>query len=791
MFRWLRDRRGFTLVELIVTMVVLGVTASVGVPALTSYIDDSKINKAVSETQRCVASASALGARKRAAGGDVLQVWAGALGTTRPAVTGPVLLVEGNGEYRLADTPAAGASPADAPAFADVAAKAEMPANSVKGLTMSPNGEVLYLAYQSADGISVVYTGTGSKAMTNVTVNAPTVPVPTIVPTRTPPTTTPEGENVVPTATPDESPSPTPEPTPEYDPHMQVGYPSISSWRRFETAAFLVYGAEEHPAWNSGEYIGDGIRLVAPEKASQLFENNDLGVRFVPNPENPGWNKPLEYGTDYTIGDVALTEVGTYTVTVTALRDVQINGEYSPTLKKGTSSYFKIKLFDYQELPNIPMANGGYVKLHYALPFEFYKIRSTNKQNTNYMIRNGCVVLENDTVYVVNQWGVVIEPYNSMQETIAGAQNIDQAAMLNLNQEVYTKAVHSNVNNKDEWGVTIPKWSMMFQNNSFQVSAYEIAAGTRFDNVQNVTLPVWSYTVYPELHINKVSEQFGQRPLKNAHLALIEQVNGQETVLHNYVTAGSEITVTGLSCDKKYILRETEAPECYKKAEDMPVSLKDGSLTVTMVDPLLLDKNTRGESGKLPIGDIVLFTKASSWKYKLQKNGSADPNEKKLELNSGELYFWNNDYYLMYQDAGKFYNGDPGQWADGYRRGFFVGGNDKYWTTVDLPQDTPDPITYLDQWYPSAYKNDTHIKSDQCMVKLSGSIWNDASLIRESQPAKKGDLVVYRRGEKGNKELYVYVGDEVCKGLVYGLDSDGLMAAGWCKVNQNRYQFLI
>lgn len=60
MFKKLKDKKGFTLVELIVVLVILAILAALLIPALTGYIDKANQEKVIAETRQVTMAAQSV-----------------------------------------------------------------------------------------------------------------------------------------------------------------------------------------------------------------------------------------------------------------------------------------------------------------------------------------------------------------------------------------------------------------------------------------------------------------------------------------------------------------------------------------------------------------------------------------------------------------------------------------------------------------------------------------------------------------------------------------------------------
>ena len=173
-------QKGFTLIELLVVLIILAVLATVLVPALTSYVDDAREKKAVSEAQVCVTAATEWAAVQRTAliaqayqsnkpfadaykaAADTAK-WSTTyekLNTAAPTVTGTLALAEGDGQYFL--RPESTPNDTTTDAMKNTVKTAAGVDGTLQKLQLNADGKVLYLLYTSAEGIPVAYTAAGT-----------------------------------------------------------------------------------------------------------------------------------------------------------------------------------------------------------------------------------------------------------------------------------------------------------------------------------------------------------------------------------------------------------------------------------------------------------------------------------------------------------------------------------------------------------------------------------------------------------------------------------------------------
>lgn len=760
--RTLRSHRGFTLVELIVVLVIAGITASFAVPALTGYIDNAKEKQAVSETQACVETATRIAAQKYAewqknttyqlAGGNELtssaefQPLVGCTGTTSntpPAVTGgDVALTEGSGQYLLhVSKYEAGGFPATG-STADISAAASV-TGTINTLTCSSSGQVVYLVYTSKDGITVVYTNNGRSSTVSTKADAVVVPTPgpdssggggetggggTTGGGETGGGGTTGGGETGSTATAGEK---------QFIIHMQDV--STGNSLPFANKRYHIKSGEngENDFYVESDSNGDILLDISPHESwlkrsetvigdTPTFITEDEvppGYQSIPSDTRININIRLE-GNDYRLDKIQ--DDGNYNSGVVDMNKRQLTIMRFPVAK------LKLRVTD-------PEGN--------ALPGAIFDITSDSTIVAKLTCDNNgeCsipVKLHDgdnigDSVYLTaesqpNHTYVIKETYPP-----AGYQG-DITCSFHLYYQPYPSEptphsqtwfyIDGNNRNHHEWGrydleKTVDK---VGRENSFHV----------------INTKRQLCTVY----IRKIDD--AGNPVSGANLKLAADNNSSAIVNTNVMESfvqskqfSTAAAVFEVRQGQSYTLEETNAPAGYTKADKLTFSVESGC---TKKEVTMIDHNSSEDKSDIKL-DKVTFNQANNWAHKLTTDG-------KISFSGGEIICWKGIAYYNYDSVNKIPNNMQTNYKD---------------DSTEL-NNAPNPMEFLSD-YLNVKKPGK--KAADYIVPLTGKAYLYSE---QNVTLKKGDIVIpadygdgvpvitkNKEGETvtNNKKVYVYIGD--------------------------------
>lgn len=752
--RTLRSRRGFTLVELVVVLVIAGITASFAVPALTGYIDNAKEKQAVSETQACVETATRIAAQKYAewqknttyqlAGGKELtssaefQPLVGCTGTTSntpPAVTGgDVALTEGSGQYLLHVSKYEPGGFPKTGSTADISAAASV-TGTINTLTCSSSGQVVYLVYTSKDGITVVYTNNGRSSTVSTKADA------VVVPTPGPDSSggggetgggetggggTTGGGETGSTATAGEK---------QFIIHMQDV--STKDSLPFANKRYRIKSGE-NDFYVKSDSNGDILLKISPHESwlqrpetvigdTPTFITEDEvppGYQSIPSDTKININVRLE-GNDYRLDKIQ--DDGNYNSGVVDMNKRQLTIMRFPVAK------LKLRVTD-------PEGN--------ALPGSIFDITSDSTIVAKLTCDNNgeCsipVKLHDgdnigDSVYLTaenNQTYVIKETYPP-----AGYQG-DITCSFHLYYKAYPSKpsphwqtwfyIDSSYNgDHKEWG-SYEREKTVGENDSFHV----------------INTKRQLCTVY----IRKIDD--AGNAVSDANLKLTADHNSNAivntNVMEGFVSSKQFSTSTAVfevRQGQSYTLEEINAPSGYTKADKLPFFVEPGC---TKKEVTMIDHNSSEDKSDIKL-DKVTFNQANNWAHKLTTDG-------KISFSGGEIICWKGIAYYNYEkDDSLTYNIENSK-RDEYNKA----------DSTEL-NNAPDPMEFLNKHLKD---ENSDKKAADYIVLLTGKayFYNEQNVTLKKGdiiiPAAYGDGVpVITKNEEGkkvtkNKKVYVYIGD--------------------------------
>lgn len=746
--RTLRSRRGFTLVELVVVLVIAGITASFAVPALTGYIDNAKEKQAVSETQACVETVTRIAAQKYAewqknttyqlAGGKELtssaefQPLVGCTGTTSntpPAVTGgDVALTEGSGQYLLhVSKYEAGGFPATG-STADISAAASV-TGTINTLTCSSSGQVVYLVYTSKDGITVVYTNNGRSSTVSTKADAVVVPTPG-------PDSSGGGSETGGGGTTGGG---------ETGGGGTTGGGETGSIATASEKQFIIH-MQDVSTGNYAPFANKRYHIKSGENSFDVTSDKNGDILLKISRQN-------DHLRDTVIGDTKTT-ITEYKVpdgyqVIPSSTEIYIN------VRNNGNDYFLNSMQDgvnnnpfVVDMPNrrltlmrFPVAK---LKLRVTdpdnkpLPGAIFDITSGSDTVTLTCDNNGKCSIPvklhdgdniGDSVYLTaesqpNHTYVIKETYPP-----AGYQG-DIACSFNLYYQPYPSepTPHSqtwfyiNGYNGDhhEWG-------------RYDLEKTVDKVG-REDSFHVINTKRQLCTVY----IRKIDD--AGNPVSGANLKLTADNNRDAIVNTNVMESlvqskqfSTAAAVFEVRQGQSYTLEETNAPAGYTKADNLTFTVEDGCATKEIT---MIDHKSSEEKSDIKL-DKVTFNQANNWAHKLTTDD-------KIKFSGGEIICWKGIAYYNYDSVNTKI---PNSKRNTYEK-----------NPTEL-NNAPDPMEFLNKHLKD---ENSDKKAADYIVPLTGKAYR---YNEENATLKKGDIVIPEDYGNGvpegnkNKKVYVYIGD--------------------------------